>query len=96
MLEHEKHRGERRGIDRRASRSEGAQARPLQSCKHKDERDERNEQGLRQQEKRREQRRYEDRGRAGARSELAFQATSARFAAWSCSLVRPKRRSRLR
>ena len=35
-------------------------------------------------------------GRHDARSERTFQATSARFAAWSCSLVRPKRRSRAR
>jgi hypothetical protein len=54
------------------------------------------ERARREQKQRREQRGNEDRGRADSCGELAFQATSARFAASSCSLVRPKRRSRLR
>jgi hypothetical protein len=50
----------------------------------------------REKEQRGEERRDQDRRGPYPRSKLSFQATSARFVASSCSLVRPKRRSRLR
>ena len=56
--------------------------------------------GARQEKEGGKEERYEDRGGGNPRRERAAQATSARLApgraAATCSLVRPKRRSRLR
>ena len=90
------------------SQSENPSARALQPAKTcpleaREQYQRRNEDGesrTRQEEQRGKQRRDQDDGRADPLGELAykltFQATSARLVASSCSLVRPKRRSRLR
>jgi hypothetical protein len=63
--------------------------------KQEDQRDQELERAPRKEKQRGEQRGDQDRRRAYARRKLTLQATSARLAASSCSLVRPKRRSRL-
>src|SRR5258708_15478137 len=92
--------GNRDRISPRAGTGEAAQARPLEAAGHENQRDQRREPGLRQQEQCGEKCR-DQRGRGGGpRSERAAPAASARFCeveeAATCSLVRPKRRSRLR
>jgi hypothetical protein len=78
------------------SAGQAAKTRPFQAGENQQKPDQEGKRGTGEQEQRREQAGDEDRGGRDPRSELTFQATSARFAASSCSLVRPKRRSRLR
>ena len=83
-----------RNLERRGA-LEPAEPRPLVGGKQKDQRDQQLQRAGREEEQRGEQRGDEDGRRAYACRKLTLQATSARLAASSCSLVRPKRRSRL-
>ncbi|OLE18229.1 MAG: hypothetical protein AUG50_06660 [Betaproteobacteria bacterium 13_1_20CM_3_63_8] len=91
--EHRRH-GDR--IKPRPACLQAAKPRPFQASGDDQQRDEAGEHSARQQEQRRDEQRDQHRGRAYARRKSSLQATSARFACSSCSLVRPKRRSRLR
>jgi hypothetical protein len=95
VLQCEEHGCQSGGVEARAPALEAAQTRPLEAGQSDEQRNQPRERGPRQQEQDGEQRGDEDRGGADPRSKLTFQATSARFADSSCSLVRPKRRSRL-
>ena len=75
-----------------------AQPRPLEAGADDENGDQHREPRARQQEKRGEESGDQDRRRGDPRSERAFQAAPARLVAVdaaTCSLVRPKRRSRL-
>ena len=90
----------RRGVRPGRAAGQAAQARPLERAGRDEQRDEDRERRARQEEKRGEEADEERRRRGDARGKRAFQAAPARLleldAAATCSLVRPKRRSRLR
>ena len=87
-------RGER--IEPGGNAGQAAQASPLEAGAGDQERDQRRPPRPRQQEKRCEETDDQRRGGGDSCSERALQATSARLDSDTCSLVRPKRRSRLR
>jgi hypothetical protein len=95
LLQRQKNDSQHHGVNPRAPGRKAGKPRPLEARQKDEQRHERGKRRPRQQKKRGEQRGDEDRRRAHPYRELTFQATSARFAASICSLVRPKRRSRL-
>src|SRR4051812_11916149 len=99
-IENPERTGRRRGVDPRRRSLEVAQARPFEGTGSDEKRDEERECRPRQEEERGEKADEERRRRGDADCDRAFQAAPARLladdAACTCSLVRPKRRSRLR
>ena len=86
-------RGER--INPGEQAAQAAQAGPFEPGARDQQGNQRSPPGARQQEQRGEEADDQRRGGGDARGEDALQATSARLDSETCSLVRPKRRSRL-
>jgi len=94
--ENDENAGDQRRIPPGGGARKTAQPRPFESAAGDQRSDEQAQEAGREEKQRPDQRRDQYRGRAEARRQYAAQATSARPASATCSLVRPKRRSRLR